>query len=105
MSADFSPKMLRGFLHARIEMAGYRVMFPDERKSTRRPAPSFDEAKAAERAKIMRRAEITQEQLDAALSAGTVCRAARERLWKALGADPASFGVRLIGGFGQEKLP
>jgi len=102
MRPDFSPKMLRGFVHARISMAGYRTVFPDERKSTRRPAVSFDAACAAERERLIKRARITPEQLDLVLAGRGIETSARVRLWKALDADPARFGIVLVGTGGQE---
>lgn len=102
MTPDFSPKMLRGFVHARIAMAGYRTVFPDERKSTKRSSLSFDDACAAERARIIRRARITPEQLDLVLSGRGIEISARVRLWRALDADPARFGIVLTGTSGQE---
>ncbi|AYD00008.1 hypothetical protein [Neorhizobium sp. NCHU2750] len=104
MIPDFSPKMLRGFLNARIEMAGYRAEFPDERKSVRRKAMTFDEARVAERSAIMKRARVTAEQFELALAGRIVSLDARARLWKALNADPASHGIRLLGGSGQERM-
>ena len=102
MTPDFSKEMLRGFVHARISMAGYRTVFPDERKSTKRGALSFDEACAAERARIVKRAGITEEQMDLVLSGRGIETSARVRLWKALDANPARFGIVLTGTSGQE---
>lgn len=102
MTPDFSPKMLRGFVRARISMAGYRTMFPDERKSTKRPVMSFDEACAAERARLIKRAGITEDQMDLVLSGTGIETSARVRLWKALDANPARFGIVLVGTGGQE---
>lgn len=102
MTPDFSPKMLRGFVYARILMAGYRTVFPDERKSTKRAVMSFDAACAAERDRIIKRARITPEQLDLVLSGRGIETSARVRLWKALDADPARFGIVLTGMSGQE---
>lgn len=95
MMPDFSPKMLRGFLNARIEMAGYRAAFPGERKGQRHGALTFEEARAAERAALVKRARVTAEQFDLALTGRIVSLDARQRLWKALNADPASHGIRL----------
>lgn len=102
MTPDFSPKMLRGFVHARISRAGYRTVFPDERKSTKRGELSFDAACAAERDRIIKRARITTEQLDLVLSGRGIETSARLRLWKALDVDPARFGIVLTGTSGQE---
>jgi len=104
MIPDFSPDMLRGFVHAQITMAGYRETFPDERKSARRAQLTFEQACAAERARLIKRAKITPEQLDLALSKKKICPDARLRLWRALGADPARFGIRLVGMAGQEVV-
>lgn len=104
MMPDFSPKMLRGFLNARIEMAGYRAAFPDERKSARRGALTFDQARSAERAAIMKRARVTADQFELAMAGRIVSLDARLRLWKALNADPASHGIRLLDGSGQERM-
>lgn len=104
MNPDFSPAMLRAFVNARIQMAGFRAEFPDERKSARRKPLSFDEACAAERAHLIRRADITPEQLELVLSGRRISPAPRERLWKALDADPGRFGIRLIGMTEQENV-
>lgn len=104
MNPDFSPEMLRGFVHAQITMAGYREAFPDERKSVRRVSLTFDEACAAERARLIKRSRITPEQMDLVLAKRKICPDARLRLWKALGADPARFGIRLVGMAGQEVV-
>jgi hypothetical protein len=104
MTTDFSPKMLRGFLNARIEMAGYRAVFPDERKSLRRGTMTFDKARQEERRAIMKRARVTPEQFDLALAGRIISLEARERLWKALNADPAAHGIRLLDGSGQERI-
>jgi hypothetical protein len=104
MTTDFSPKMLRGFLNARIEMAGYRAAFPDERKGLRRGTMTFDRARQAERNAIMKRAKVTDEQFELALAGRVIGLGARERLWKALNADPAAHGVRLLAGSGQERI-
>jgi len=102
MTPDFSPKMLRGFVHARISMAGYRTVFPDERKSTKRGELSFDAACAAERARLIKRAGLTEEQMELVLAGRGIETSARVRLWKALDANPARFGIVLTGTSGQE---
>lgn len=105
MTPDFSPKMLRGFVNARIVMAGFRETFPDDRKGQRRPGCTFEAACEREKARIMRKADVTAEQLDLVLSGRVIGCAARERLWRTLGADPASFGIRLVGTSAQERAP
>lgn len=65
---------------------------------------SFDEACAAERAAIMRRAGVTKDQFDLAIAGEIVSRDVRVRLWRALKADPSMHGVRLLGGSAQEEM-
>lgn len=102
MTPDFSPTMLRDFLSARISMAGFAAVFPHERRSPHRKALTFDAACAAERKRIARRADVSDDQLDAALHRRALGEGARVRLWQALGADPMAHGVRLVGAAGQQ---
>lgn len=104
MTPDFSPAMLHGFVYMRIHSAGYRETFPDERKTVLRAQKTFEQACAAERAALIKRAKVTPEQIDLVLSKRKICPDARLRLWKALGADPARFGVRLVGMDRQEVV-
>jgi hypothetical protein len=96
MTADFSPTMLKGFLHARCEMAGYRAVFPDPKASTRRPPRSFEAARAAEKERIRKSAGVSVEQIDLAWSGRTLGVEPREKLWRALGVDLATYGVKLV---------
>lgn len=102
---DFSPAMLKAFITARIALAGFAATFPGPLASPRRPRLSHDEAARREKARIMKRADVSPEQMDLALSCGALGLAARLRLWRALGADPAAHGVTLLGARRQVPEP
>lgn len=100
---DFSPEMLKGFLRARVEMAGYNAIFPGPLTSVKKVRRSFDDARSAEKDRIRKKAGVTAVQFDLAWMGRTLSAEPRERLWRALGVDLDSYGVKLIDYGKQER--
>ncbi|WP_416065400.1 hypothetical protein ACK9YZ_01240 [Rhizobium sp. ZK1] len=94
--ADFSSEMLKGFLRARVEMAGYNAVFPGQHASTKKQRPAFDAARKAEMERIRKRAGVTVVQFDLAWMGRALSVQPREKLWRALGVDLDLYGVKLV---------
>jgi hypothetical protein len=88
--------MLKSFLRTRVEMAGFSAIFPHSLSSVRKVRHSFDDARKAERERIRKRAGVTAVVFDMAWMGYTLTAPNRVKLWKALGADPATYGIRLV---------
>jgi hypothetical protein len=101
---DFSPEMLKGFLRARVEMAGFAAIFPGPLSSVRKVRHSFDDARRAEKERIRKKAGVTTVQFDLAWMGRTLSVGPREKLWRALGVDVGAYGVRLVDYGKWEKL-
>ncbi|WP_428413060.1 hypothetical protein [Pararhizobium sp.] len=90
---EFSPSMLRAFLHAHCRRAHFEE--PEE--------CGFQTTKRRELAVIRKRARVTHFEINFAWMGRLREAAARERLWCALGLNPADYGIRLLHG-DQEKM-
>lgn len=84
---DYSPKMLRLFLHARVRFAGAEAAAfePRNRASGER----------AEKRRLRKAAKVTNNEFHMAWMGWLLSAADRTRLWAALGVYPADFGVVL----------
>jgi hypothetical protein len=84
---DYSPKMLRLFLHARVRFAGAEAALfePSNRISGER----------AEKRRLRKAARVTNVEFEMAWMGRLLSPGDRTRLWAALGVFPADFGVVL----------
>ena len=100
MTPDFSPAMLKGFLRARVKMTAYLAAYPAP------PLSGVDLAKAesAARAAIRKQAGITALVFGAAWDGRAIDLPARQKLWLALGVNPAAHGIRLVDGDRQQEV-
>ena len=93
MTPDFSPRMLRLFLWARI---GFAVEMAGAGKKASTTAEC--------RMWFRKAAKVSKDELALALAGRLNDTAARLRLWRVIDLDPADFGVRLINGGRQEAV-
>lgn len=100
MTPDFSPAMLKRFIRARIGIEVYGRIFAAPAGF----APKLEAVEAEEKDRLREAAGLTEEQLDLAWMGRGLSLAPRERLWKALGVDPAGCGVRLLDHGKQERI-
>lgn len=91
MKPDFSPAMLRDFLHLRVK-AMVLIDYPSVGKSGEKAA----------RAALRKRSGLTRDQFDLAWSGRLKEGRARAKIWAALWVDPADFGLLLTDDGGQE---
>ena len=103
MTPDFSPAMLKRFLRARADIAGFKAIFPSELSSARKVRKTFNAALKEERAAISRRSGVSDEQFDLAWQGRLSTADPRRRIWIALNADPEFHGVRLLDKGKQEE--
>ena len=89
MITDFSPAMLKGFLHIRVTHEASVAMYPGR------------DAELVAKVALQQRADVTDKDFRLAWRGRLLAPAPRERLWRALGVPPALFGVTLVHG-GQE---
>ncbi|MBX5015929.1 hypothetical protein [Rhizobium lentis] len=100
MTPDFSPAMLKRFLRARVGIEAYGRIFAAPAGF----APKLEDIEAEEKRRLRKSAGITEEQFDLAWSGRGISLEPRQRLWKALGVDPAACGVRLLDQGKQERM-
>ena len=104
MPPDFSPAMLRFFLHARVSHAGLvAVPLCSPLPSGQRPHEAKAPAERRMKDSIRKTAGITNLEFQSAWLGRLPTPDPRAKLWGALGLIPASFGVRLTHG-GQEHI-
>lgn len=100
MTPDFSPAMLKRFLRARVGIEAYARIFAAPVGF----APKLEDVEQEEKDQLRKAAGLTEEQIDLAWSGRGLSLSPRERLWKALGVDPAGCGVRLLDHGKQERI-
>jgi hypothetical protein len=93
---DYSPKMLRLFLHARVRHAGSQAAIIDPRNRL--------SGEKAEKRRIRKVAGVTNVEFDMAWMGRKMLAAGRTRLWAALGQHPGDFGVLLTDDGGQSLI-
>lgn len=94
MKHDFSPSMLKFFLHARVcHMAN--VAFPAARASQEKGA----------KIALQKAAGVTDFEFRMAWAGRLERPLPRLKLWMSFGLDPSVFGVRLIENGRQEEIP
>jgi hypothetical protein len=84
MKPDFSPTMLRDFLHLRVK-AMVLIDFPSVGKSGERAAKTD----------LRKRSGLSREEFDLAWAGRLKEGRARAKIWAALWVDPATFGLLL----------
>lgn len=85
MTSDFSPAMLKFFLHARVHHMA-NTAFPASRSAQERGAKS----------ELRKAAGVTDFEFRMAWSGRLRRPLPRLKIWMSLGIDPSVFGVRLI---------
>lgn len=84
---DYSPKMLRLFLHARVRFAGAEAALIEPRNRA--------SGESAEKRRIRKAAKVTNNEFHMAWMGWLLSADDRTRLWAALGVYPEKFGVVL----------
>ncbi|WP_326883213.1 hypothetical protein U8P73_15000 [Rhizobium beringeri] len=98
---DFSPAMLKGFLHARVKMEFYMAAYPN---APLKAGVDQVRREAGLRGELRKRAGVSAGDFKRAWSGLGVDLEARLKLWRALGVSPTAHGVRLIGADQQEWM-